>query len=152
MTKDTAGLTGELVTQELVDRFLSWPLPESVCADLVATMPGRRYRTGTNLLSAIEARQMLIYVLASLRPAAEPRNGEWSDKWGACKLCDGEIPYGHTDNCHIWKLEQRITVLTAARNEEIDALLRIIDKTIDPSFDGLIASLKQQIRARKEGK
>lgn len=33
------------------------------------------------------------------------RDGNWLDKWGACKVCDGEIPHGHTNNCDIYKLE-----------------------------------------------
>jgi hypothetical protein len=57
---------------KLVDRFLSWPLPESVCSDLTVTFPGRPHRTGTNLLTAIEAKQMLEHVLAG----AAPRVGE----------------------------------------------------------------------------
>lgn len=48
----------------MVDRFLSWPLPDSVCSDGVATMPGHPHRTGTNLLTAPEARAMLLHVLA----------------------------------------------------------------------------------------
>ena len=39
------------------------------------------------------------------------RDGKWIDKWGACKVCDGEIPYGHTENCDIYKLEQEISKL-----------------------------------------
>jgi hypothetical protein len=27
-------------------------------------------------------------------------------KW-CCKVCDGEIPDGHTENCDIWKLEKK---------------------------------------------
>lgn len=49
---------------EFVDRFLSWPLPKSVCSDLCVTKlayPHGRY--GTSLLTADEARQMLEYVL-----------------------------------------------------------------------------------------
>ena len=48
---------------ELVDRFLSWPLPDSVCSDLCATKQGYPSRSGTNLLTAVEARQMLEYLL-----------------------------------------------------------------------------------------
>lgn len=48
---------------KLVNRFLSWPLPESVCADLIASKPGEAHRSGTNLLSAIEAKQMLEHVV-----------------------------------------------------------------------------------------
>lgn len=48
---------------ELVDRFLSWPLPESVCSDQCATIPGYPHRVGTNLLTAKEAKQMIEHVL-----------------------------------------------------------------------------------------
>lgn len=44
----------------LVNRFLSWPVPASVYPD---GTPGKPGRTGTNLLSALEAREMLEYVL-----------------------------------------------------------------------------------------
>lgn len=64
----------------MVDRFLAWPLPDSVCADSVATQPGHRNRTGTNLLTADEARQMLdhvtraseVYRAAAICPEAWP--------------------------------------------------------------------------------
>lgn len=36
------------------------------------------------------------------------RDGNWIDKYGACKVCDGEIPYGHTENCDIYKMERII--------------------------------------------
>lgn len=55
------------VTQDMIERFLTWPLPASVCADLCATKPGYPHRTGTNLLSYDEARQMLEYVLEARR-------------------------------------------------------------------------------------
>lgn len=35
------------------------------------------------------------------------RDGNWLDKWGACKVCGGEIPHGHTEYCDLYKLEQR---------------------------------------------
>jgi hypothetical protein len=53
----------------LVDRFLTWPVPASVYPD---GMPGKPGRTGTNLLSALEAEEMFRYVLA----AAEAHNAE----------------------------------------------------------------------------
>lgn len=63
---DYAGLAEP--ADELVRRFLTWPLPESVCADLCVTKSGFSHdifppRSGTNLLTADEARQMLAYVL-----------------------------------------------------------------------------------------
>lgn len=41
----------------------------------------------------------------------EQRNGDWIDKFGACKICGGEIPYGHTGNCDVYKLEDEIQQL-----------------------------------------
>lgn len=52
------------VTDEMVDRFLAWPLPKSVCSDQCVT--DNNYpnsRSGTNLLTATEARAMLEHVL-----------------------------------------------------------------------------------------
>jgi len=49
---------------QLVDRFLSWPLPKSVCSDLCVTMNDYQFpRYGTNLLTATETKQMLEYLL-----------------------------------------------------------------------------------------
>lgn len=54
------------ITDDMVDRFLAWPLPETVCADLCASDPKYSHpRSGTNLLTAVEARQMLEHVLAA---------------------------------------------------------------------------------------
>ena len=54
----------------LVNLFLAWPLPSSVCADLCTTNPEYKFpRSGTNLLSAEEARQMIEYLLT--------RDDEW---------------------------------------------------------------------------
>lgn len=57
----------------LVDRFLNWPLPKSVCADMCVTDRNYEFpRSGTNLLDANEARAMLSYVLQSpLKTRAE---------------------------------------------------------------------------------
>jgi hypothetical protein len=48
---------------QLVDKFLAWPLPDSVAADAIACTQGAPHRTGTNLLNATEARQMIEYLL-----------------------------------------------------------------------------------------
>ena len=65
-------LTNELTEADLsamVDRFLAWPLPDSVSSDVCVSV--REYgkeegwppRCGTNLLTADEARQMLTHVI-----------------------------------------------------------------------------------------
>lgn len=49
----------------LVDRFLAWPLPPTVCSDLCVTDRDYKFpRSGTNLLNVDEARQMIEYLLA----------------------------------------------------------------------------------------
>ena len=58
----------QTVTDEMVNRFLRWPLPMSVCSDLCVTKREMESsyppkRTGTSLLTADEARQMLEFVL-----------------------------------------------------------------------------------------
>lgn len=52
----------------LVDRFLRWPLPKTVRADLCVTMDYPHPRTGTNLLTADEARQMFEYLTSTPLP------------------------------------------------------------------------------------
>lgn len=63
------GVAGQ-VNNEMVSRFLGWPVPASVNPDGV---PGQLGRTGTNLLSAIEARDMLEHVVTT--EAAPPALG-----------------------------------------------------------------------------
>lgn len=55
-------------TTGLVDRFLAWPLPDSVCSDMCATVRGYPNRVGTNLLTADEARQLIEYLFPSPPP------------------------------------------------------------------------------------
>jgi len=40
-------------------------------------------------------------------------DGKWLDSWGACRVCGGEIPDGHTNNCDLYKMEQELTTLKA---------------------------------------
>ena len=51
---------------EAVDRFLTWPVPADVYPD---GTPGKPGRTGTNLLTAHQAREMLNYVVAATEAA-----------------------------------------------------------------------------------
>lgn len=46
---------------------------------------------------------------------SDTRDGKWFDEWGACRVCDGEIPHGHTPNCDYWKLEQELAAERTAR-------------------------------------
>jgi hypothetical protein len=62
-----------VVTDEMVNRFLNWKLPASFSPDCGISFDGRKpdelnphgkgWPVGTNLLTAIEAREMLEHVL-----------------------------------------------------------------------------------------
>lgn len=56
-----AGLAAPEVTDDMVNRFLQWPVPAHVHPD---GTPGEPGRSGTNLLDAPTARQMLQSVLS----------------------------------------------------------------------------------------
>ena len=62
---------GPIDLDELATRFCSAPLPDTVCADPCASMPGYPNRTGTNLLTVAEAREVLARVLADPAPEGE---------------------------------------------------------------------------------
>jgi hypothetical protein len=53
----------------LAERFCAAPLPESVCADFCATKSGQAGRSGTNLLTIDEAKEVLRFVLEVPKPA-----------------------------------------------------------------------------------
>lgn len=59
-------VTREQILKGLVAKFLAWPLPESVCSDTCASIRGYPHRTGTVLLDAVEAEQMLASVCEEL--------------------------------------------------------------------------------------
>ena len=64
------GLSDEQIAA-LVNRFLIWPLPQTVASDLCVTDSTYQFpRSGTNLLNAVEAEAMLRYVLAALLRAS----------------------------------------------------------------------------------
>lgn len=48
----------------------------------------------------------LLKAIADDRP-----NGKWLDRFGACRVCEGEIPHGHTLDCDLYKMERQIKEL-----------------------------------------
>lgn len=54
------------ISDDMVSRFLTWPVPADVCPD---GEPGKPGRTGTNLLTAPQARAMLEHVIGFSEPA-----------------------------------------------------------------------------------
>jgi hypothetical protein len=73
------------VTKEMVDRFLSWPLPKDFAPDCGISFDGRKddewnknkqWPVGTNLFTAEQARAMLEYVMQSAVPGIPRERGE----------------------------------------------------------------------------
>lgn len=58
----SAAPTDKLI-EDMTNAFLRWPLPDSVCADLCATMQGYAQRVGTNLLGFTEAKAMFTEIV-----------------------------------------------------------------------------------------
>lgn len=77
-TEDVAAVVQQRIVSRLVDKFLAWPLPESVCSDQCACERGYPHRSGTNLLTATEAEQMIRHLLgpALSKEAATEEEGE----------------------------------------------------------------------------
>lgn len=64
----------ELMT--LVNRFLMWPLPKTVCSDGCVTNSAYQFpRSGTNLLNAEEAKEMIRYLLSD-QEQRDPTSGQ----------------------------------------------------------------------------
>lgn len=84
----------------LVNRFLAWPLPADVCADGCATVPNYPHRSGTNLLTFDQARQMLAHVLADVATAedaaawVEARRDAFVQEHGSIDPGTGALEFG----------------------------------------------------------
>ncbi|MDE2103254.1 MAG: hypothetical protein KGL39_38770 [Patescibacteria group bacterium] len=93
--------------EQMMQRFLTWPLPDSVCSDPCARMQGYPHRSGTNLLSADEATQMLKHVvgdeLAALRAQLAERDARIKELTEAVRTVLGmhKLTLTHTPACYI---------------------------------------------------
>jgi len=56
------GAVSDEQMNEMAEAFLRWSLPEDVCADAIACTPRAPHRTGTNLLTARQAVEMIKFV------------------------------------------------------------------------------------------
>ena len=41
---------------------------------------------------------------------------DWCDKYGACKVCGGEIPHGHQNDCAIYAIQKQVKDLKARQD------------------------------------
>jgi chromosome segregation ATPase len=88
-----------------------------------------------------------------MNPNDTPRDGNWMDKWGACKVCDGEIPDGHLDHCDIYKMELKIRTLETELNaakQEVERLNKAVIETAQQvdAQSNLICNIQDTCRSR----
>jgi hypothetical protein len=93
--------------ENMMEAFLRWPLPDSVCCDLCATKQGTG-RVGTNLLSSTEARRMLLEIVG-------PRMAELIDQ--------------REDMCGLITRLCRHSYKLGVRNKLTDDAMEYINKT-----------------------
>ena len=74
------------------------------------------------------------------------RDGNFLDDMGACKVCGGEIPEGHTDNCDIWKLEREVKELRAALEKVLGSPTLRVAAEVAAARNAEIAELRRQLK------
>ncbi len=107
--KENKELTSRLIKEHLPEEYKSW---EQVWNGIVQTQKDR-----DSLKSKIEELEKENAAQRSWIEQSKKdniRDGKWIDVWGACKVCDGEIPNGHIHDCDIYKLEHSLSQHQAA--------------------------------------
>lgn len=104
---------------EMVNAFLSWPLPESVCSDTCATVHGHKGRSGTNLLTAVEAKAMFSEVVIPVIGASD--RGLFEAKAIALDFHDKMTYYKNSFEC-MSKIFQEAKQCATEQLKEINAL------------------------------
>jgi len=113
----------------LVDKFLRWPLPESVCSDPCASMHGYPNRVGTNLLTATEAKQMIEYLLSDSNPWVT----EWTarvPRYALVAKADGAYTREAADGEYV-KWSDHLARLQGLLKAHGDAALQEIDRLLE---------------------
>lgn len=64
------------------------------------------------------------------------RDGNWMDEWGSCKVCGGEIPYGHANSCDIYKLEMEVSALKEGGKKDVPPQDTSLPLDGGPAFPG----------------
>jgi hypothetical protein len=78
---------GAGLTKKITDAFLRWPLPASVCSDPCASERGCAHRIGTNLLTAVEAEQMVREVVLPFLPPILLKRSTLTEEQKTANVC-----------------------------------------------------------------
>lgn len=135
----------------LVDQFLAWQLPESVCSDLCVTIKNHPYpRSGTNLLTADEAAKMFDHVIEAVQVLSiRPSEQNYRRVFESVDQCQDfyckQLISAHND---IGELETKYLKLRAA-NEHLSAVdhrdigdIILRNKRLIESLEEVLTSLK----------
>lgn len=60
-----------------------------------------------------------------LRLREDNRNGKWIDVFGACRVCGGEIPHGHSEHCDYYALEKEVRELRKLKLFRVSVLQEV---------------------------
>jgi hypothetical protein len=81
------------------------------------------------------------------RYGKKPVPNDWIDEWGACKICEGEIPHGHSPDCAYYSLEIQLKDAITAQvemGEEMNAL-RDGRQAAEDQYQDVVADLGHSI-------
>jgi len=99
-----------------------------------------------DLLAVLDAAKAELAEIRANRLADQP-NGNWLDRWGSCRVCGGEIPHGHTNECDIFKMEQtehKLRAQLTASQNQVRVLREALENQINAGSTGPIAALARQ--------
>lgn len=98
---------------------------------LMAALEDGEDTTGVNPFLELASLEAKLTAAEARLQKAYKRDGEWLDEHGCCRVCDGELPHGHSENCDYYKLDAKLTALqTAAEGME-----RALDACVFPEED-----------------
>lgn len=135
------------VTNDIVTRFLNWPLPQSVLPDSCVMDRNYPNRIGTNLLTATEARQMLEHVLQLPEPAKAAGEARQYAQRDSEAL--GEDYMRHVDAMTREGIHSKAAIAgeLAHRDAEIARLRQVVER-LSTERDRLEAGWRQAERER----
>jgi len=113
---------------ETIERETNPTQPPALSDEQIDRMVGTQFMCRTVILDRqewldISAQAKRANALASeVERLREERNGNFVDGAACCKLCDGEMPYGHLEECDLLKEEQAKQSAERQRDAAVAAL------------------------------
>ena len=78
---------------------------------------------------------------------------DWADEYGACKICQGEIPHGHSLQCPLYIADQRIKELeTFIRYDVVREFSLILEHGNWEEFESHVSNVSAEWAALQSSK